>query len=74
MALLLVALLLESGVLMSLDLAALLGPDAIAKYCLPLTSKVIGGMSVFAHGASSPCFLPRKPLLVGELATVPCYG
>ena len=28
---------------MSLVLAPLLGPDTIATYCLPLTSKVIGG-------------------------------
>src|SRR5260221_321521 len=34
---------LSSGVLMSLDFAAPLGPDAMAMYCLPLTSKVIGG-------------------------------
>src|SRR6266568_3569113 len=34
---------LSSGVLMSLVRAALLGPAAIARYCLPLTAKVIGG-------------------------------
>jgi hypothetical protein len=34
---------LSSGVLMSLALAEALGPDAIAIYCLPPTSKVIGG-------------------------------
>src|SRR5260370_39031538 len=34
---------LSSGVFMSLALAGPLGPDAIATYCLPLTSNVIGG-------------------------------
>src|SRR5579863_569810 len=34
---------LSSGVLTSLLKAALLGPDAIARYCLPLTANVIGG-------------------------------
>jgi hypothetical protein len=29
--------------LMSLDLAPALAPEAIAIYCLPLTSKLIGG-------------------------------
>ena len=34
---------LSSGVLTSLALAETLGPDAIAIYCLPPTSKVMGG-------------------------------
>src|SRR5260370_25715763 len=34
---------LSSGVFMSLALAGPLGPDAIATYCLPLTSNVNGG-------------------------------
>src|SRR5580704_8972214 len=34
---------LSSGVRMSLLWDAGLGPDAMARYCLPLTSKVIGG-------------------------------
>src|SRR6202030_2050371 len=33
----------SSGVLTSLALAAGLGPDTIATYCLPLASNVIGG-------------------------------
>jgi hypothetical protein len=34
---------LSSGLLASLRLAPMLGPEAIATYCLPLTSKVMGG-------------------------------
>src|SRR5439155_11415791 len=33
----------SSGVLTRRDLPAAVGPDAIATYCLPFTSKVIGG-------------------------------
>src|ERR1700733_12408789 len=34
---------LSSGALMSRRCATALGPEAIARYCLPLTAKVIGG-------------------------------
>src|ERR1700732_155789 len=49
---------LSSGVLTSRLLAAGLGPDTIATYCLPLTSKVIGGAAkaeatVTFHNSSS---------------------
>src|SRR5580700_10869541 len=47
-----------SGVLTSLVLAAGLGPDTIAIYCLPLTSNVIGGAekpepTLIFHNSSS---------------------
>src|SRR5947209_6733544 len=44
---------LSSGVLMSLLLAAMLGPDTIAIYCLPLTSNVIGGAETAHHRRGS---------------------
>src|SRR5262249_16966818 len=49
---------LSSGVLTSLFLAAVLGPDTIATYCLPPTSKVMGGAenpepTLIFHNSSS---------------------
>ena len=38
---------------MSLLLAAMLGPDTIAIYCLPLTSNVIGGAETAHHRRGS---------------------
>src|SRR5205085_6900453 len=48
----------SSGVFMSLDFAAPLGPETIATYCLPLTSNVIGGAAkpeptLIFHSSSS---------------------
>jgi hypothetical protein len=57
---------LSSGVLTSLDRPALDGPDAIATYCLPLTSKVIGGAvnpepTLIFQSCSSVLLLPATP-------------